>query len=80
MSDLYEVVKTVGNYNITRMKGTHSCYRVPLTKNISCTFKTIKAAAEFCERKTHEDQMKDAMDEIVELADKMIKEKEKKEG
>lgn len=68
----------VGNYNITRMKGTHGCYHVPLTKNISCTFKTIKAAAEFCERKTNEDQMKDTMDAIVDLADKMIKEKEEK--
>lgn len=50
---MYETVKTIGKYNITRMKGVKGCYHVTLREGegfkISRTFKTIKAATEFIE-------------------------------
>ena len=45
---MYEVIKTVKGYNITRMIGTRGFYHVV----IGCrdyTFKTIKSATSFCE-------------------------------
>lgn len=51
---MYEVVKVVKGYEITRMKGTRGFYTVTTCsgKNWSkCyTFRTIKAAAEFIEQ------------------------------
>lgn len=46
---MYETVKIVNGYEITRMKGTRCAYHVKFSKNGFCTFRTIKAAAEFCE-------------------------------
>ena len=50
---MYEVVKIVNGYAITRMKGTHGCYHVNMRESKGWrefhTFKTIKAAAAFCE-------------------------------
>lgn len=46
---MYETVKTVNGYNITRMKGTKGVYHVNIKLNIFYTFKTIKAASAFCE-------------------------------
>ena len=51
---MYETVKTVNGYDITRVKGTHGFYYVTLrviSEGFSeyCTFRTIKAAAAFCE-------------------------------
>lgn len=45
---MYETVKTVNGHKITRMKGTKGFYHVKLAENKEATFKTIKAAAEFC--------------------------------
>lgn len=51
--EMYEIVKVVNGYEITRMKGTRSCYHVVIEKNDffekSCTFKTIKSAVQFIE-------------------------------
>jgi ribosomal protein L10 len=44
----YETVKTANGYKITRMIGTKNFYHVKLSDNKEMTFKTIKAAAEFC--------------------------------
>lgn len=48
---MYEVVKTVKGYDITRMKGTHGCYHVNVREGKGWrefhTFRTIKAAVEF---------------------------------
>jgi len=48
---MYEVVKTVKGYDITRMKGSKSCYHVNIREGKGFrefhTFKTIKAAVEF---------------------------------
>lgn len=46
---MYETVKTVNGHDIYRMKGTKGCYHVEIKKNVECIFKTIKAAAAFCE-------------------------------
>jgi len=50
---MYEVVKTVNGYEITRMKGTKGFYYVNVREGKGFrefhTFKTIKAAAAFCE-------------------------------
>lgn len=50
---MYEVVKTVKGYDITRAKGTHGCYYVNIREGKGFrefhTFKTIKAATEFIE-------------------------------
>lgn len=50
---MYETVKTVNGYAITRMKGTHGFYYVNVREGKGFrefhTFRTIKAAAEFCE-------------------------------
>lgn len=49
---MYEVVKVVNGYEITRMVGTHGFYQVTLKETAKAktfmTFKTIKAATEFC--------------------------------
>ena len=45
---MYETVKTVNGYKITRMVGTKGFYHVKTAENKETTFKTIKAAAEFC--------------------------------
>lgn len=45
---MYETVKTANGYAITRMKGTKGFYHVKTAENKEATFKTIKAAAEFC--------------------------------
>lgn len=51
---MYEVVKTVKGYDITRMKGTRGMYFVNVREGKGWkefhTFRTIKAAAEFIER------------------------------
>lgn len=53
---MYETVKTVKGYEITRMKGTHGCYHVNVKEGTTSggkgwqefhTFKTIKAATQF---------------------------------
>lgn len=48
---MYETVKTVKGYEITRMKGTHGFYHVKVKEGkgwtAERTFRTIKAAAEF---------------------------------
>jgi hypothetical protein len=50
---MYETVKTVNGYAITRMKGTHGYYYVNVREGKGWrefhTFRTIKAAAKFCE-------------------------------
>ncbi len=50
---MYETVKTVKGYGIYRMVGTKGFYFVDLKKCgeavVKMSFKTIKAAAEFCE-------------------------------
>lgn len=44
---MYETVKVVKGYSITRMIGTRGFYHVRITANKSLTFRTIKAAVEF---------------------------------
>lgn len=50
---MYEVVKTVKGYDITRMKGTKGHYHVSVREGKGFrefhTFKTIKSAVEFIE-------------------------------
>lgn len=50
---MYEVVKNVKGYDITRMKNTHGCYYVTVREGKGWrefhTFRTIKAAVEFIE-------------------------------
>lgn len=46
---MYEVVKTVNGHAIMRMKGTKGFYHVKIADNKEATFRTIKAAAAFCE-------------------------------
>jgi len=52
--DMYEVVKIVKGYEITRMKGTKGAYHVNVREGKGFrefhTFKTIKAATEFIEK------------------------------
>ena len=53
---MFETVKVVNGYEITRMIGTHGFYTVTFWKSESGkssksrSFKTIKAATAFCER------------------------------
>lgn len=51
---MYETVKTVKGYDITRMKGTKGAYHVNVREGKGFrafhTFKTIKAAVEFIEK------------------------------
>lgn len=51
---MYETVKTVKGYAITRMKGTHGFYYVNVREGKGFkefhTFRTIKAATEFIEK------------------------------
>ncbi len=51
MESIYETVKTVNGYDITRMKGSHGCYHVNVREGKGWrefhTFRTIKAAVEF---------------------------------
>lgn len=50
---MYEVVKVVNGYEITRMVGSHGCYHISIREDDGIgfrefhTFKTIKAAAAF---------------------------------
>ena len=46
---MYETVKTVNGYAITRMIGTKGFYHVHITPNKYHTFRTVKAATAFCE-------------------------------
>ena len=50
---MYETVKVVNGYEIYRMKGTHGFYYVNIREGKGWkefhSFKTIKAAAQFCE-------------------------------
>lgn len=52
---MYETVKIVNGHEIKRMKGTHGAYHVNVREindrgfREFHTFKTIKAAAAFCE-------------------------------
>lgn len=50
---MYEVVKRVNGYEITRMKGSKGFYHVTIREGKGFkefhTFKSIKAAAAFCE-------------------------------
>lgn len=50
---MYETVKTVKGYDITRMKGTRGCYHVNVREGKGFrefhTFKTIKKAVQFIE-------------------------------
>ena len=50
---MYETVKVVNGYEIKRMVGTHGAYHVNIREGKGWrefhTFRTIKAAAEFCE-------------------------------
>ena len=51
---MYETVKTVKGYDITRMKGTKGAYHVNVREGKGFrefhTFKTIQAAVEFIEK------------------------------
>lgn len=51
---MYEVVKVVKGYEITRMKGTRGAYHVTVREGKGFrefhTFRTIKAAVEFIEK------------------------------
>lgn len=47
---MYEVVKTVKGYEITRMKGTKGIYHVTISLGKFLTFRTIKSATEFIEK------------------------------
>jgi hypothetical protein len=50
---MYETIKVVNGYAITRMVGTRGCYHVSIREGKGFkefhTFKTIKAATAFCE-------------------------------
>ena len=50
---MYETVKVVNGYEIYRMKGTHGFYSVDVRTGNAwkavATFRTIKAAAQYCE-------------------------------
>lgn len=50
---MYETIKVVNGYEIYRMKGTRGCYHVNIREGRGWkefhTFRTIKAATEFCE-------------------------------
>ena len=44
---MYETVKEVKGYKVTRMVGTHGFYWVRVSANKAWNFRTIKAAVEF---------------------------------
>lgn len=44
---MFETVKVVNGYAITRMVGTHGFYHVALDARREVTFRSIKAAAAF---------------------------------
>ena len=44
---MYETVKVVKGYAITRMVGTHGFYTVRVSANKSWNFRAIKSAVEF---------------------------------
>lgn len=52
---MYETIRTVNGYEIRRMKGTRGFYHVSIREDDEIgfrefhTFRTIKAAAAFCE-------------------------------
>ena len=46
---MYETVKVVNGYEITRMVGTKGHYHVSIREGEAWVFKTIKAATAFCE-------------------------------
>jgi hypothetical protein len=50
---MYETIKVVNGYAITRMVGTRGCYHVSIKEGKGFkefhTFKSIKAATAFCE-------------------------------
>ena len=50
---MYETVKVVNGFEIYRAKGTHGFYYVDIKRGngwkASCTFRTIKAASQYCE-------------------------------
>lgn len=46
---MYETVKTVNGKEIYKMKGSRGCYHVRLDERRFVTFRTIKAAVEYCE-------------------------------
>ena len=54
INKMYEVVKVVKGYEITRMKGSKGCYHVNVREGKGFrefhTFKTIKAATEFIQK------------------------------
>ena len=54
MSNNYETVRVVNGYEITRMKNTHGIYYVNIREGKGwrefVQFRTIKAAAEYCEK------------------------------
>lgn len=46
---MYETVKTVKGYNITRLRGSRKAYHVRLDGSRFLTFRTIKEATEYIE-------------------------------
>lgn len=46
---MYETVKVVKGYRVERMVGTRGFFRVYISSNKFCTFRTIKSAVEFIE-------------------------------
>ena len=44
---MYETVKTVNGYDITRMKGSRKAYHVRLDSKKFLTFRTIREAVEY---------------------------------
>lgn len=54
----YETVKEVNGYKITRVKGTRGVYYVYINFEMYYVFKTIKAAAQFCETLKPYDEVK----------------------
>jgi len=47
---MYETVKEVKGYKITRLIGSRGFYHVMVTENAGYTFHTIKAAVTFIEK------------------------------
>lgn len=47
---MFETVETVKGWKIERVVGTRSRYYVYIAVDMYVTFKTIKAATEFCEK------------------------------
>lgn len=44
---MYETVKTVNGYDITRMKGSRKAYHVRLDRKRFLTFRTIREAVKY---------------------------------